>query len=98
MKLPEPVAWMLNGEPYAAQQCRFFGKTFGEVIPGQVPLFSEPQVQEAIAHQTAAIQQALDHLTNLQPKLANGLLSDRQLLVIDAYVDEAIKSLKDALE
>ena len=49
MKLPEPVAWMLNGEPYVAQQCRLFSKNPGEVIPGQEPLYSEAQVKELLA-------------------------------------------------
>lgn len=44
------------------------------------------------------LQHALDSLVNLQPKLANGLLNDRQLQVIDPYVDEAIIVLCEELE
>lgn len=44
------------------------------------------------------LQQALDDLTNLQPKLANGLLTKRQLQFIDPYIDEAMSALRTALE
>lgn len=45
----------------------------------------------------ALIEQALGHLINLQPKLANGLLNRHQLKFIDPYIDEAMKNLRSAL-
>lgn len=39
----EPVAWLLNGNFYEVQQCRLFSKNPGEVVPGQVPLYTSPQ-------------------------------------------------------
>lgn len=51
-----------------------------------------------ISRQRAVMLQALDHLMNLQPHLANGLLSSRQLQFIDPYIDEAIAALRNSLE
>jgi len=44
-----------------------------------------------------AAEQAVAHLTNLQPKLANGLLNKRQLEFIDPYVDLALEALRATL-
>jgi hypothetical protein len=44
------------------------------------------------------IQTALRHLTNLQPILANGLLTKEQLKFIDPHIDIALMNLRQALE
>jgi hypothetical protein len=45
-----------------------------------------------------AMKQALDALTNLQPILANGLLTDAQLKFIDPHIDVASTKLHQAIE
>jgi hypothetical protein len=44
-----------------------------------------------------AAQQALNALINLQPIIANGLLTERQLAFIDPHLDVAIDALRAAL-
>ena len=45
-----------------------------------------------------AAEQALNHLTNLQPYLGNGLLNKTQLAFVEPNIDEAMKELRQALE
>ena len=44
-----------------------------------------------------AAEQALNHLTNLQPYLGNGLLNKTQLAFVEPNIDEAMKELRQAL-
>ena len=44
-----------------------------------------------------AMEKALDALTNLQPILANGLLTDAQLKFIDPHIDIASTKLREAI-
>ena len=45
-----------------------------------------------------SMKQALDALTNLQPILANGLLTDAQLKFIDPHINVAMTKLRQAIE
>ena len=44
-----------------------------------------------------AAEMALNHLTNLQPYLGNGLLNKTQLAFVEPNIDEAMKELRQAL-
>lgn len=43
------------------------------------------------------MQQALDHLVNLQPIFGNGLLDETQLRFVEPHIDKAIKALEAEL-
>ena len=51
----------------------------------------------AMERKDALLRQALDQLTNMQPIIANGLLTTRQLQFIDPHIDAAVTAIKEAL-
>ncbi len=66
---------------------------------------SVPDMEALITKQAAEIErlrEALDRvdrsLTNLQPKIANGLVSKEWVPVFDGYIDPAVEAVRTTLE
>lgn len=82
----EPAGWLLGGEFYEVQQCRLFSKNPGEVIQGQIPLYTGPQpAQQPEADKL--LRQALEALIDCRDNHKIAYINE--IVDISKYLGEA---------
>lgn len=93
MKLPEPYLYYADGETFTVEGVADLFSNDG----GLEKLFTETQLKAEIERREAVLREVLDQLVNLQPILANGLLTEQQLQFIDPHIDEAMRVIQEVL-